>query len=157
MFERQIAEKLCIHYDTYWRLKAAKPELAEALKKGEALQIKHVENALFKKCVGYFYEEEKEITDMNGNELCVLSSERCAGNEPVSQLITHNFINKDSMHHDPSPLVEKFARRMVCRRAVGVIRFDRVLAGLDRRAPRPAGNRALDRAGYRGRVGCSGG
>ena len=53
----QIAEKMRISLTTYYDWQNKYPELSEAIKKGKAPVDEMVENALFKRAVGYSYVE----------------------------------------------------------------------------------------------------
>lgn len=53
----QIAEKLGVANSTFFDYKNKFPELSEALKKGQEVADVEVENALFKRAVGYRYDE----------------------------------------------------------------------------------------------------
>ena len=53
----QIAEKMRISLTTYYDWQNKSPELSEAIKKGKAPVDDMVENALFKRAVGYSYVE----------------------------------------------------------------------------------------------------
>lgn len=55
----QIAEKLGIAASTFYDYKNNHPELSEALKKGQEVVDVEVENALFKRALGYEYTEKK--------------------------------------------------------------------------------------------------
>lgn len=53
----QIAEKLGVAASTFFDYKNKYPELSEALKKGQEVADVEVENALFKRAIGYRYDE----------------------------------------------------------------------------------------------------
>ena len=57
--ESQIANNLGVAMSTFSDYKIKHPELMEALKKGKEVFITEVENALAKKALGFYYEEEK--------------------------------------------------------------------------------------------------
>lgn len=67
----QIAHNIGVHLSTLARWKAEHKEIRDALKKGKEVVDILVENALFKRAVGYDYEETlTEIrTDADGNVL----------------------------------------------------------------------------------------
>ncbi|MED5019325.1 transposase [Paenibacillus chibensis] len=59
----QIAEKLGVAASTFFDYKNKYPELSEALKKGQEVADVEVENALFKRAVGYRYDEVTRESD----------------------------------------------------------------------------------------------
>lgn len=59
----QIAENMGISHDTLYKYKKRYSEFAESLKKGKEVVDRQVENALFKRAIGY---ETTEITKENG-------------------------------------------------------------------------------------------
>lgn len=65
--DSQIAkDKIGISLSTFCEWKARFPELADALKKGKAPVDTKVENALFKRAIGYVAQEIKEIRNKDG-------------------------------------------------------------------------------------------
>jgi transposase-like protein len=56
--DEQIAEKLGISHNLFYKWKREKDEFREALKKGKEAVDREVENALLKAALGYEYEEE---------------------------------------------------------------------------------------------------
>lgn len=65
LFDYQIArEKIGITHQTFCDWKTKYPEIPEALKKGQDMSCRPVENALYKIALGYDYDEERtEISD----------------------------------------------------------------------------------------------
>jgi transposase-like protein len=62
--DEQIAEKMGISHDTFYKYKKRYPEFSEALKKGKQVVDREVENKLLKRALGYEYEEvKKELVD----------------------------------------------------------------------------------------------
>lgn len=59
----QIAEKLGVAASTFFDYKSKYPELSEALKKGQEVADVEVENALFKRAIGYKYDEVTRESD----------------------------------------------------------------------------------------------
>lgn len=55
--DEQIAHNMGVHVSTLYEWKRRFPELSEALKKGKEVVDYEVENALFKRAVGYEYTE----------------------------------------------------------------------------------------------------
>lgn len=55
--DKQIASNLSVSVTTLFKYKAEKPELVQALKKNKEIADLEVENALFKKAIGYEYKE----------------------------------------------------------------------------------------------------
>lgn len=78
--EKQIANNLGIAYSTFREYKNKYSALSALLKKGRDSAIERVENALFKKALGYEYEEvTKELvenTETGKKELVVVKSVR---------------------------------------------------------------------------------
>jgi hypothetical protein len=68
--EYSIYEKLGINRDSWYKYKGIKPELIEAIKKGEQDLTKHIESMLYKRCNGFEYEETKTLIekDKTGKE-----------------------------------------------------------------------------------------
>jgi len=67
--EDQICKNIGISHDTANQYKHRYPEFADALKKGKEVAITEVENALFKRALGYEYEEVKtSIRIVDGKE-----------------------------------------------------------------------------------------
>ncbi len=56
--EEQIYTNLGVGKTSWYNYKQKHPELVEILKKGREVQVREVENALFKNATGYYYEEE---------------------------------------------------------------------------------------------------
>ena len=60
----QIAKNLGINPDTLYKYQKEHPEFSEALKKGKEIADYEVENALYKRAIGYMYDEiTKEIKE----------------------------------------------------------------------------------------------
>lgn len=67
--EEQICKNLRISKSTMAEYKRYHPEFLNALKKGKEIAITEIENALFKRALGYDYEEIKtSIRMVNGKE-----------------------------------------------------------------------------------------
>lgn len=69
MTEEQICQKLDVGVSTFNRYKKEYGELREALKKGKEELIENLEESLYKKAMGFEYEESKvyQSKDANGN------------------------------------------------------------------------------------------
>ena len=65
--EEQISKNLGISTTTINEYKKQYPELADALKKGKEFAITELENALFKRALGYEFEEVKTSIRMIGD------------------------------------------------------------------------------------------
>lgn len=69
MTEKQICKNLGISVETANQYKHRYPEFADAIKKGKEVAITELENALFKRALGYDYEETKtSIKMVDGKE-----------------------------------------------------------------------------------------
>ena len=68
LIEKQIAKNMSIAYSTLKLWKNRFPELAKALSKGKEVADREVENALFKRAMGYWVTETKRITFADGSE-----------------------------------------------------------------------------------------
>jgi phage terminase len=67
--DEQICKNLGISVDTFYRYKAKYSEFSEAIKKGKEVADIEVENALFKRAIGYTYKEvTKEVKDIDGKK-----------------------------------------------------------------------------------------
>lgn len=67
--DEQIAKNLNINIATFYRYKNQFCEFCEALKKGKEVADIEVENALFKRAVGYKYKEViKEVKEIDGKK-----------------------------------------------------------------------------------------
>jgi len=67
--EKQVAKNLGISETTLYDYKNKYPEFVKAINKGKEPFIAEVENALAKRALGFFYEEEKKyIKNENGKE-----------------------------------------------------------------------------------------
>lgn len=68
--EAQIYTNLGVGKTSWHNYKQKHPELVEVLKKGREVQVREVENALFKNATGYYYEEELvfKLKDPDGFE-----------------------------------------------------------------------------------------
>lgn len=78
--EKQIAENIGVAYSTFRDWKKRFPALSAALKKGKDFSDRQVENALYKKALGYDYVEEtykivstkeKRVEERNGKKIVV--------------------------------------------------------------------------------------
>lgn len=78
--EKQIAENVGVAYSTFRDWKKKFPALSAALKKGKDFSDRQVENALYKKAIGYDYVEEtykivsikeKRVEERNGKKIAV--------------------------------------------------------------------------------------
>lgn len=67
--DEQIAKNIGIHVSTLYTWKKKYSEIDEALKKGKEVVDYEVENALFKRAIGYDYEERKETQEVVNGEL----------------------------------------------------------------------------------------
>lgn len=68
LFDRQIAQKMEISHETFYKWIKNYPEFADAIKKGKEIADKEIVNALYKRALGYSYKEVKEeyVADDNG-------------------------------------------------------------------------------------------
>lgn len=67
--DEQICKNLGISVDTFYRYKAKYSEFSEAIKKGKEVADIEVENALFKRAIGYKYKEViKEVKEIDGKK-----------------------------------------------------------------------------------------
>lgn len=64
----QIAENMGIHVSTLYEWQTKYSEFAEALKINKEIVDRHVENALYKRAIGYEYEELTYETNAEGTE-----------------------------------------------------------------------------------------
>ena len=62
-----MAKSLNVAYSTFNKYKAEKTELSEILKEGREEAVESIENALYKKAIGFDYIEEKTIE--NGGDI----------------------------------------------------------------------------------------
>lgn len=62
-----IAKNLGINTDTLYEYKKKYPDFADTLKRGQEITDFRVENSLYKRAVGYTYEEIKKRHDKDGN------------------------------------------------------------------------------------------
>lgn len=67
--DKQIAHNIGINVGTLYVWKKKYPEIDESLKKGKEVSDYEIENALFKRAIGYDYEERKEIQEVVNGEL----------------------------------------------------------------------------------------
>jgi transposase-like protein len=58
LIDKQIAENLGVSYSTLKNWKREYPQFKEALSKGKEVVDRHVENALLKRALGFYYEED---------------------------------------------------------------------------------------------------
>lgn len=65
--DKDIAARLGISEDSLYEYKKRYSEFSEALKRGKEIADRAVENALFKRAVGYSYREITEEQDRDGN------------------------------------------------------------------------------------------
>jgi len=65
--DKQMYENLGISHDTFYKYNREIPAFAEALKRGKAPRIIHVENALYKRALGYSYTEKKTVEKQDGS------------------------------------------------------------------------------------------
>lgn len=68
--EQQVAKRMDVAVSTLNVYKNQHPELVEALKKGREELVEELETSLYKKAMGFEYEEEKKIIekDINGKD-----------------------------------------------------------------------------------------
>jgi len=67
--DEQICKNLGISVDTFYKYKIKYTEFSEALKKGKEVADIEVENALFKRAIGYRYKEKiKEVKEIDGKK-----------------------------------------------------------------------------------------
>lgn len=59
MTERSMAKQLGVAYSTFNKYKATEKELAEALKAGRETCVEALENAMYRRAIGFQYVEEK--------------------------------------------------------------------------------------------------
>jgi hypothetical protein len=65
--EKQICKNLGIAVSTFENYKTRHKELVEALKRGKAVPIIEIENALYRRATGYEYEEVKTYIKLEGD------------------------------------------------------------------------------------------
>jgi len=65
--EKQICKNLGIAVSTFENYKTKHKELVEALKRGKAVPIMEIENALYRRATGYEYEEVKTYIKLEGD------------------------------------------------------------------------------------------
>ena len=69
LVDEQIAHNIGITTGTLYEWKNKHPEVSEALKKGKEVVDREVENALYKRALGYNYEEVKTyVEEVNGKK-----------------------------------------------------------------------------------------
>ncbi len=67
--DEQICKNLGIVKDTFYKYKEKYTDFSDALKKGKEVADIEVENALFKRAIGYTYKEvTKEVKDIDGKK-----------------------------------------------------------------------------------------
>lgn len=67
--DEQIFKNLGISRDTFYKYKEKYTDFSDALKKGKEVADIEVENALFKRAIGYTYKEvTKEVKDIDGKK-----------------------------------------------------------------------------------------
>lgn len=67
--DEQIFKNLGISRDTFYKYKEKYSDFSDALKKGKEVADIEVENALFKRAIGYIYKEvTKEVKDIDGKK-----------------------------------------------------------------------------------------
>lgn len=67
--DEQIFKNLGISRDTFYKYKEKYSDFSDALKKGKEVADIEVENALFKRAIGYTYKEvTKEVKDIDGKK-----------------------------------------------------------------------------------------
>ena len=67
--DEQIFKNLGISRDTFYKYKEKYSDFSEAIKKGKEVADIEVENALFKRAIGYKYKEViKEVKDIDGKK-----------------------------------------------------------------------------------------
>lgn len=59
--ERSMAEQLGVSYSTFNKYKAMKTELSQTLKRNRNVAVEAIENAVYRKAIGFQYKEEKRI------------------------------------------------------------------------------------------------
>lgn len=69
MTEKQIAKRLGIAYSTLNLYKVEHLELSEALKKGREELIEELETSLYRKAMGFQYEETEEYIEQKGDKI----------------------------------------------------------------------------------------
>ena len=65
--EAQIAENLDVSYATFRRYKKASEQIREALKNSKDIADRNVENALYKRAMGYDYDEVTRERKLNAD------------------------------------------------------------------------------------------
>jgi len=84
--EEEIAKRLGIAYSTFKKYKREFPALSAALKNGKAIADYHVEDALFKRAVGFYYDEAKEYLDENGIVVKSIKLKKYMPPDPVAAI-----------------------------------------------------------------------
>ena len=74
----QIAENIGIRRETLWKWSQAHDELAEELNRTREVVDRHVENALYKRAIGYEYTETKTVTDAEGGVTTTVTEKQMA-------------------------------------------------------------------------------
>lgn len=69
--EKQVAKRLGIAYSTLNNYKLEHLELMEALKKGREELVEELEMSLYRKAMGFEYEETEEYVEMKGDKIAV--------------------------------------------------------------------------------------
>lgn len=67
--EKEIARKLGISYSTFNKYKSEKTEFSELIKKGREEPVRQLENAMYKKAIGYKYTEVKITEGPDGKKV----------------------------------------------------------------------------------------
>lgn len=66
--DKEIAENLGVSLSTYYKQKSSITEFSDTLKEARKIAIKNVENELYRRCIGFEYEESPTITVGGNNE-----------------------------------------------------------------------------------------
>ena len=65
--DKEIYPRLGIGKNAFYKYKNDYEELRDLLKKGRVQKVEQLKNSLFKKAIGFSYQEKKEIRESNGD------------------------------------------------------------------------------------------
>ncbi|PGH20619.1 transposase [Fusobacterium polymorphum] len=112
--DEQICKNLGISVDTFYRYKAKYSEFSEAIKKGKEVADIEVENALFKRAIGYTYKEiTKEVKDIDGKKSTFIKEiTKAVPGDVAAQIFwlknrkSNNWKDKRENENDDTKLIE---------------------------------------------------
>ncbi len=111
--EEQIGKNIGLSHNTFNEYKKKYPEFRDAVKKGKEVAITEIENALFKRALGYDYTEVKTYLRNDGDKVTEYTEKTVKHQPPDVAACSILLKNKDRGNWSDNPMKIELEREMM--------------------------------------------